>query len=208
LPLAASLSYRKLARYRKAEVTLPKLLLLTSLLAQAACSPPIKSAKQVPTLAPPIAPRNVLVSWTANAETAVNSAGGGYYVYYSNTSGFLVPSSGTAHPHGALIVKNSMLLAITTAFSLIFFSGAGSANLPWATTSRVQNYVPGEVLVKLAPHSRITGQTAFQAFAARIGIDQAADLRESGLLKMKLSAGQSVEDSIAQLSQDPEVESA
>ena len=52
----------------------------------AACKPtqnvPSKGAATGP---PPGTPRNILVSWAANTESAVNSAGGGYKVYYSTT---------------------------------------------------------------------------------------------------------------------------
>lgn len=37
---------------------------------------------------------NVKISWTANRETAVNSPGGGYRVYYASTPGFS-PTEGT-----------------------------------------------------------------------------------------------------------------
>ncbi len=33
-------------------------------------------------------PRDVEISWTPNRETAVNAPGGGYRVYYADTSGF------------------------------------------------------------------------------------------------------------------------
>lgn len=36
---------------------------------------------------------SVQVSWTANRETAVNSPGGGYKVYYSPTAGFNIASA-------------------------------------------------------------------------------------------------------------------
>lgn len=38
-------------------------------------------------------PSDVLVSWTANKETAVNRVGGGYRVYHSKTKGFDVASA-------------------------------------------------------------------------------------------------------------------
>ncbi|MEJ2060686.1 MAG: hypothetical protein P8Y64_09405 [Gammaproteobacteria bacterium] len=37
---------------------------------------------------------NVLVSWTASHESAVNTTGGGYIVYYSQTAGFSPGGSG------------------------------------------------------------------------------------------------------------------
>lgn len=49
--------------------------------------------------APPPAPtvnRSVQVSWVANRETAVNSPGGGYRVYYSRTPGFNVSAASVA----------------------------------------------------------------------------------------------------------------
>lgn len=38
-------------------------------------------------------PRNVTISWVPNGDLAVNSVGGGYTVYYSNTAGFDVASA-------------------------------------------------------------------------------------------------------------------
>ncbi|MBN1113769.1 MAG: hypothetical protein JXA66_00370 [Oligoflexia bacterium] len=37
---------------------------------------------------------SVLISWTANKESAVNKSGGGYMVYYSQTQGFGVNDAG------------------------------------------------------------------------------------------------------------------
>jgi hypothetical protein len=39
-------------------------------------------------------PCTVVVSWDANHETAVNSTGGGYTVYYSTSSGFNIGDGG------------------------------------------------------------------------------------------------------------------
>ena len=38
----------------------------------------------------PIGPADITVSWTANRESAVNSLGGGYRVYYSQTPNFSI----------------------------------------------------------------------------------------------------------------------
>lgn len=48
-----------------------------------------------PAPAPVIIPNtsNVLVSWTGNHEKSVNQVGGGYRLYYSNTSGFSIGSA-------------------------------------------------------------------------------------------------------------------
>ena len=45
---------------------------------------------------PPTPPtiRNVTISWNANRETAVNTTGGGYKVYYSTTPGFDITDAG------------------------------------------------------------------------------------------------------------------
>ena len=37
--------------------------------------------------------KTVTISWNANLESAVNSTGGGYKVYYSTTSGFAIGSA-------------------------------------------------------------------------------------------------------------------
>lgn len=39
---------------------------------------------------PPGGQRNVVISWSANHESAVNRTGGGYKVYYNNTPNFLL----------------------------------------------------------------------------------------------------------------------
>jgi hypothetical protein len=54
--------------------------------------------------ATPGVPRSVTVSWTANRERAVNAAGGGYRVYYSNTMNF---SLGSATAVSAAYVSGS-----------------------------------------------------------------------------------------------------
>ncbi len=55
---------------------------------------------------------SIQVSWTSNRERAVNALGGGYHVYYSQTSGFSISSakkvdvpytSGTLAPTSTLI---------------------------------------------------------------------------------------------------------
>ena len=38
--------------------------------------------------------RTVTIAWNANRETAVNTTGGGYTVYYSSTSGFDIADAG------------------------------------------------------------------------------------------------------------------
>lgn len=40
--------------------------------------------------------RTVTVSWNANRETAVNTTGGGYKVYYSTSSGFAITDAGVS----------------------------------------------------------------------------------------------------------------
>ena len=40
--------------------------------------------------------RTITLSWNANRETAVNTAGGGYKVYYSTTSGFDITDAGVS----------------------------------------------------------------------------------------------------------------
>jgi hypothetical protein len=60
-------------------------------------------------------PRTVVLNWTANRETAVNTTGGGYIVYYSQSAGFSIPSansitvpyvSGSAAPTTASVTLN------------------------------------------------------------------------------------------------------
>lgn len=53
------------------------------------------SSAAAPATTVPAVTSNVLVSWTANHEKAVNQTGGGYRLYYSNIAGFSI-GSGTA----------------------------------------------------------------------------------------------------------------
>ena len=52
----------------------------------------------VPASSPATPPtiRNVTISWNPNRETAVNTTGGGYKVYYSSTSGFNITDTGVS----------------------------------------------------------------------------------------------------------------
>lgn len=58
-----------------------------------ACATKGKSTPAGVTSAPTITgvPRNVVLTWTANREKAVNTTGGGYKVYYSQSAGFSIP---------------------------------------------------------------------------------------------------------------------
>ncbi|MGE3261507.1 MAG: hypothetical protein AB7K68_06990 [Bacteriovoracia bacterium] len=96
-----------------------------------ACKMPQQSAKVnvTPTPRPGPTPRSVLVSWTANRETAVNSAGGGYKVYYSSTSGFVVSA-------GNLV-------------EVPYVSGAS------APTSTTLSLVPGTYYIRVAAYSAL-----------------------------------------------------
>jgi len=87
------------------------------------------------------------ISWTANKETAVNSAGGGYKVYYSQTAGFNVQTasfvnvpyqSGSATPNS---VQLTNLTAGTWYFRVVAYSSlnGGSQSAPSAEISLVVN---------------------------------------------------------------------
>ncbi|MDH3310680.1 MAG: hypothetical protein OEM48_04090 [Gammaproteobacteria bacterium] len=58
---------------------------------------------------------SVQVSWTANRETAVNSPGGGYKVYYSSTAGFNIASANVIDvPYAAGATPTSTTLSLLT----------------------------------------------------------------------------------------------
>ena len=108
------------------------MLLLCSLLL-AACGGGGSDSAAPPAAAgpPPPPPPNVQVSWTANREAAVNSAGGGYKVYYASTSGFSVPApnvvdvpfvSGSAPTSTRLTLPSG-----THYFKVVAYSGLNSA---------------------------------------------------------------------------------
>lgn len=59
--------------------------------------------------------RNVQVSWTANRETAVNSPGGGYKVYYNPTAGFAIGSANVVDvPYAGAAVPTTTNLTLTS----------------------------------------------------------------------------------------------
>lgn len=65
---------------------------------------------------PPV-PSSVLVSWTANRETAVNGPGGGYKVYSSTTAGFNIASANVIdvpYAAGAAAAPTSTTLSLLT----------------------------------------------------------------------------------------------
>lgn len=85
-------------------------------------------------------PKNVVVTWTANRELGVNASGGGYKVYYSQTSGFSTASasyvsapwaSGTSSPTTATIpnLTPGMWYVKVLAYSALNTTGAISAQL-------------------------------------------------------------------------------
>jgi hypothetical protein len=86
----------------------------------------------------------IFVSWTANRETAVNRAGGGYKVYYGTQSGFSlsgasfvnVPyASGTLSPTSVLlpITASGTYYIVIVAYSSL--GSSGSMSSPSAQTS-------------------------------------------------------------------------
>lgn len=73
--------------------------------------------------------RDVEITWTANRETAVNAPGGGYRVYYADTSGFDIA--------GATVVD-------------VPYQGA-----PSAPTSTVLNLPSGAHYIKVTAYSAL-----------------------------------------------------
>ncbi|MCR4300996.1 MAG: hypothetical protein NUV51_05245 [Sulfuricaulis sp.] len=64
---------------------------------------------------PPPMLSSVLVTWTANRETAVNNPGGGYKVYYSSTAGFNIASANVIDvPYAAGATPTSTTLSLLT----------------------------------------------------------------------------------------------
>ncbi|MGZ3694576.1 MAG: S8 family serine peptidase [Bdellovibrionota bacterium] len=106
-------------------------------------------------------------------------------------------------------MKKFLAVILASAASLLFLTGATSAQLPWAKTRRSSgSFREGEVLVKPANHARVSSISGRMALASRHGAIQANLLGDSGLLRMKLAPGQKVEDMVARLSSDPDVEYA
>ena len=85
---------------------------------------------------------NITVSWNANHEKAVNSAGGGYKVYYSTTSGFalgaatLINVPYVAGPTAPTTTTISSLAGGTYYFKIVAYSalvppaGGTAASVP------------------------------------------------------------------------------
>ncbi|MGZ3694575.1 MAG: hypothetical protein ACXWQO_10370, partial [Bdellovibrionota bacterium] len=92
------------------------------------CKLPKESAKNDP-MASATALHNVVISWTANRETAVNTTGGGYNVYYSTANGFTVPGG--------------------TAVNVPYVSGSS------APTSTLVQLIPGTYYVRVAAYSTL-----------------------------------------------------
>lgn len=90
---------------------------------------------------------DVLVSWSANKEAAVNTTGGGYKVYYSQTSGFSiasakfvdVPYSSGSQTSTSVLIPN--LEQGTWYFKVVAYStlNGGSVSLPSAEITVVVN---------------------------------------------------------------------
>jgi hypothetical protein len=104
-----------LIHYRKVTALLA-LIVLPALL-QISCGNGDSSADTT-TVSPPTI-RAVTVSWNANRETAVNTTGGGYKVYYSTTSGFDISDAGV----GVVDVPFVAPPATPTSVSLQLVSG-------------------------------------------------------------------------------------
>jgi len=81
------------------------------------------------------APRSVTVSWASSPETAVNSAGGGYRVYYSTDPNFVphgapaavVPYAGAAAPSATLSLSVGTYYVRVVAYSSLPVPGGGTA---------------------------------------------------------------------------------
>jgi hypothetical protein len=91
---------------------------------------------------------SVTVSWAANREAAVNSSGGGYTLYYSNTPGFNLTDSGVTSvpvPFNGTATPTSTTLSLfsgTYYFKVVAYSAlnppggsGGSTSAPSAQQS-------------------------------------------------------------------------
>lgn len=93
---------------------------------------------------PPAPSATVQVSWTENPESAVNTAGGGYRVYYSQTAGFSPADAGvtvldvpyvsgpTAPTSASVALASGTYFVKVAAFSAL---RSGSESAPSAETS-------------------------------------------------------------------------
>lgn len=101
---------------RHSELSALLLLLVVLALLQISCG---GGGSDSSPLAPPSTLKTVKVSWNANRETAVNATGGGYKVYYSNSSGFDISDAGV----GVVDVPFVAPPAAPTSISLQLSSG-------------------------------------------------------------------------------------
>lgn len=99
----------------------------------------------------------------------------------------------------------TLLLAIALA-SIVFLPAATGRPRPWAKQAQGKKFKEGEVLVK--PRVRLSALTGHRSLQARYGATQQKILGETGLMKLKLGRGRSVESTLADLAQDPDIEFA
>jgi len=87
------------------------------------------------------APYSITISWNANPESAVNSAGGGYIVYYSKNPFFQIPNadsiqvpyvSGPKAPTSAVITNLQLHAPASYFFRVVAYS---SLQTPLGTTA-------------------------------------------------------------------------
>lgn len=88
--------------------------------------------------------RDVEITWTANRETAVNAPGGGYRVYYADTSGFDIA--------GATMVE-------------VPHQGASPA-----PTSTVLNLPPGVHYIKVTAYSALDPAGSSPSAESEVGV--------------------------------------
>lgn len=97
---------------------------------------------------------NVSVNWNANRETAVNTTGGGYTVYYSTSAGFNIGDAGVTsidvpYVSGAL-APSAITVKLATAGTYYFKIIAYSALNPPGGSSGSQSAVSAEISVTVS----------------------------------------------------------
>lgn len=93
---------------------------------------------------------DVLVSWNVNKETAVNTTGGGYNVYYSQTSGFNAGDSGVTVVDVPYVsgpsAPTSTTIQLTTGTYYIRVAGYSVLNRPGENDGSLSELSP-EILI-------------------------------------------------------------
>ena len=101
-------------------------------------SPPAASVSDTTSGTTTLVTKNYLISWTASNESSVNTTGGGYKIYYSQTSGFGIADSGVSlstvnYSSSSSTTDRSATLALTQGtwyVKVVGFNSIGGVSSP------------------------------------------------------------------------------